>query len=66
MRLRFLGTIPDTGKGDSPTIWLDEDAYAENEAPCGSPSGLSHARERRSAAPGSAAPCVAGRGFPVP
>lgn len=25
MRLRFLGIIPDTGKDDSPTIWLDED-----------------------------------------
>lgn len=26
MRLRFLGIIPDTGKDDSPTIWLDEDS----------------------------------------
>ncbi|MFR9723268.1 hypothetical protein ACL02R_07835 [Streptomyces sp. MS19] len=25
MRLRFLGIIPNTGKDDSPTIWLDED-----------------------------------------
>ncbi|MFE7113851.1 hypothetical protein ACFU99_00270 [Streptomyces sp. NPDC057654] len=24
MELRFLGIIPDTGKDDSPTIWLDE------------------------------------------
>ncbi|WP_130798998.1 hypothetical protein [Streptomyces otsuchiensis] len=24
MRLRFLGIIPNTGKDDSPTIWLDE------------------------------------------
>ncbi|MDT0270695.1 hypothetical protein RM844_30930 [Streptomyces sp. DSM 44915] len=26
MRLRFLGIIPNTGKDDSPTIWLDEDS----------------------------------------
>lgn len=26
MRLRFLGIIPDTGKDDSPTIWLDEES----------------------------------------
>ncbi|MFC4518196.1 hypothetical protein [Streptomyces ehimensis] len=26
MKLRFLGIIPDTGKDDSPTIWLDQDS----------------------------------------
>ncbi|MFE5738755.1 hypothetical protein [Streptomyces celluloflavus] len=26
MRLRFLGIIPNTGKDDSPAIWLDEDS----------------------------------------
>lgn len=26
MRLRFLGITPNTGKDDSPTVWLDEDS----------------------------------------
>ncbi|MEV0279674.1 hypothetical protein AB0I22_25235 [Streptomyces sp. NPDC050610] len=26
MKLRFLGIVPDTGKDDSPTVWMDEDS----------------------------------------
>ncbi len=26
MKLRFLGIVPNTGKDDSPTVWMDEDS----------------------------------------